>query len=303
MRKTLDSFQFEFSAKMSQFGVFLKKARSLGALVKIEHTLFGLPLALTGAVLAAQGLPEFRTVALACGAFGGARVAAMAFNRLVDRRFDADNPRTATREIPSGIIEVEWAWGVVITACAAFFLCAGALNDVCFYFSPLVLALLLSYSYTKRFTVWCHVVLGLCLGLAPLAGWLAVTPEWSSIPVVLGLGVVFWVAGYDIIYACQDADFDRRTGLYSLPARLGVSNALRAAAFFHVIAFGLFILAGILASLTWPFYAMSVITAALLCREHRIVRPNDLSRLDLAFFNVNSMISVSLFASVCVGLP
>lgn len=280
----------------------IETTRRLLALVKVEHTLFGLPLALTGAILAARGLPNARILVLVIIAFAGARAAAMGFNRLVDRQLDAANPRTAAREIPSGLVKASQAWGLVTVSAAVFFLAAWALNERCFHFSPLVLATLLGYSYTKRFTTWCHILLGLCLGLAPVAGWLAVTPEWSWIPVVLALGVACWVAGFDIVYACQDVDFDRTSGLYSLPTRLGARAALRFAAALHVLAFGFFVLTGVLASLSWPFYILSLITAGLLFWEHRIVRPGDLSRLDLAFFKVNSMVSLSLIAAVSCGL-
>jgi 4-hydroxybenzoate polyprenyltransferase len=280
----------------------LETTRRLLALVKVEHTLFGFPLALTGAILAARGLPDTRVLVLVMIAFAGARAAAMGFNRLADRHLDAANPRTAERELPSGLVKATQAWGLVVCSSAAFFLAAWALNEVCFLFSPLVLAALLGYSYTKRFTTWCHILLGLCLGFAPVAGWLAVMPQWSWIPVVLGLGVMFWVAGFDMMYACQDVDFDRTSGLYSLPARLGPRAALRLAAASHALAFGFFVLTGALASLSWPFYILSLITAGLLLWEHRIVRPGDLSRLDLAFFKVNSMVSISLIAAISVGL-
>ncbi|MEW6140150.1 MAG: UbiA-like polyprenyltransferase [Thermodesulfobacteriota bacterium] len=280
----------------------IETTRRLLSLVKVEHTLFGLPLALTGTILAARGLPNARILALVTIAFAGARAAAMGFNRLADRHLDAANPRTAAREIPSGLVKATQAWGLVTVSAAVFFSAAWALNELCFHFSPLVLAALLGYSYTKRFTTWCHILLGMCLGLAPVAGWLAVTPEWAWIPVVLALGVAFWVAGFDIVYACQDVDFDRTSGLYSLPTKLGTRAALRLAAALHVAALGFFLLTGVLASLRWPFYILSLITAGLLFWEHRIVRPGDLSRLDLAFFKVNSMVSLSLIAAVSCGL-
>ncbi|MBI4961881.1 MAG: UbiA family prenyltransferase [Desulfomonile tiedjei] len=281
---------------------FVETTRRLLALVKIEHTLFGFPLALTGAILAARGLPEVKVLALIIVAFASARAAAMAFNRVVDRHSDAANPRTAAREIPSGLVRPAQAWGLVVVACAVFFLAAWGLNEVCLFFSPLVLAILIGYSYTKRFTWLCHIFLGLCLGLAPIAGWLAVTPQWSWIPVVFALGVVFWVAGFDMIYACQDVDFDRTSGLHSLPAKLGTRAALRLAGAAHLLAFAFFLSAGALANLNWSFYILSLITAGLLLWEHRIVRPDDLTRLDLAFFKVNSMVSLSLIAAVSSGL-
>lgn len=272
------------------------------SLVKIEHTLFALPLALTGSVLAAGGMPSPRVLGLVALAFAGARTAAMAFNRLADRQLDALNPRTASREIPSGTINVFQAWALVLVAVATYFLAALALNRVCFYLSPVALAILLAYSYTKRFTWLCHFFLGLCLGLAPVAGWLAVRGgvEWT--PVVLGIGVLFWVAGFDVIYACQDVEFDRKVKLHSVPAWLGTGTALRLAGFAHVAAICLFMLAGRLAELNWPFYLLSLVTCGLLYWEHRLLHPDDLSRLDLAFFNVNSMVSFSLLVAVWFGL-
>lgn len=281
---------------------FLETTRRLMGLVKVEHTLFGLPLALTGAILAARGLPNGRVLALVIVAFAGARAAAMGFNRLADRDLDSANPRTAEREMPSGLVKSDQAWGLVMFSSGIYFLAAWGLNDVCLLFSPLVLGLLLGYSYTKRFTTLCHIFLGLCLGLAPIAGWLAVTPQWSWIPAVLALGVIFWVAGFDMIYACQDVDFDRSSGLYSLPARLGTHAGLRLAAVSHALAFSFFLLTGVLASMSWPFYIFILVTAGLLFWEHRLVRPDDLTRLDLAFFKVNSMVSISLIAAISLGL-
>jgi 4-hydroxybenzoate polyprenyltransferase len=272
------------------------------SLVKIEHTLFALPLALTGCVLAARGLPSLRVLILVALAFTSARTAAMAFNRLADRHLDAINPRTADREIPTGKVSVAQVWLLTVLAIALFFLAAWGLNDLTFTLSPVALALLLGYSYTKRFTWLCHVFLGLCLGVAPIAGWIAVTGTWNWTPVVLGLGVVLWVAGFDTIYACQDVEFDRRTGLQSIPAFLGTAQALRVAALAHVAAFSLFLLTGPLAELGPAFYVLSLFTAGLLYWEHHLVNPKDLSRIDLAFFKVNSMVSFSLLAAVWFGL-
>ncbi len=227
----------------------------------------------------------------------------MAFNRLADRHLDALNPRTADREIPSGQINLFQAWALVVIAVGVYFLASLALNRVCFYLSPVALTILLAYSYSKRFTWLCHLFLGLCLGLAPVAGWLAVAGGVDWTPVVLGIGVLFWVAGFDVIYACQDVEFDRRVKLYSLPAWLGTRAALRLAGLAHVAAICLFMLAGKLAGLNWPFYLLSLVTCGLLYWEHRLLHPDDLSRLDLAFFNVNSMVSFSLLAAVWFGLP
>lgn len=276
--------------------------RCLLSLVRIEHTLFALPLALTGAILAARGLPDTRELVLVAAAFAGARTAAMAFNRLADRHLDAANPRTRDREIPSGQVSPHQAWMLIIVSCGLYFGAAWALNQVCFMLSPLVLAVLFAYSYTKRASEVCHLFLGLCLGMAPVAGWLAVNPTLAWPPVVLGIGVLFWVAGFDVIYACQDVDFDRSRKLHSVPARLGLAPALRLASLSHVTAMSLFVATGILAGLGPIFYGLSLITGGLLCWEHRLLHPEDLSRLDTAFFRVNSLVSFSLLMSVWLGL-
>lgn len=270
--------------------------------MRIEHTLFALPLALAGAILAARGLPDTRTLFLVAVAFAGGRTAAMAFNRLADRHLDAANPRTRDREIPLGQVSSRQAWMLIIVSCGLHFAAAWALNRVCFMLSPLVLAVLLAYSYTKRFSEVCHLFLGLCLGMAPVAGWLAVIPTFACTPVVLGVGVLFWVAGFDMIYSCQDVDFDRSRKLHSVPARLGLARALRLASLSHVTAMCLFVMTGIVAELNSVFYALSIITGGLLYWEHRLLHPEDLSRLDIAFFRVNSLVSFSLLISVWLGV-
>lgn len=280
----------------------LTSVQRLLALVKIEHTLFALPLALTGVVMAARGVPNLKILALVLVAFTAARTAAMAFNRLVDRHFDALNPRTANREIPQGLVKPSQVWGLLGAACALYFFSAWALNDLCFRLSPFVLLVLLGYSYTKRFTSLCHAILGLCLGMAPIAGWLAVTGTWGWPPAVLGCGVLFWVAGFDTIYACQDVDFDRASALYSLPAQLGIQRALRLAALFHVVAFALFLIAGYLADLGGLFYLFSMVTGGLLCLEHYLIDSEDLSRVNTAFFTVNSTVSFTILVAVSLGV-
>lgn len=277
--------------------------RRLLSLIKIEHTLFALPLALSGALLAARGLPDAWTLVWVAVAFAAARTAAMAFNRLADRRLDALNPRTAEREIPVGLVTPHQVRMLILVAVGIYFIAAWALNPLCLKLSPIALVILLGYSYTKRFTWLCHGFLGLCLGMAPVAGWIAVQGSLDWPPVILGFGVLFWVAGFDTIYACQDVDFDRSARLYSVPAWLGTKRALQLAALSHVIAFSLFLLTGLLAGLERGFYLLSLITCALLYWEHSLVKPEDLSRLDLAFFNVNSMVSFSLLVAIWCGLP
>jgi 4-hydroxybenzoate polyprenyltransferase len=272
------------------------------SLIKIEHTLFALPLALTGAILAARGIPDLRTLILLAIAFTAARASAMAFNRLVDRRIDALNPRTADREIPSGAISVT-STGVLVAICVMVFIAAAWLiNPLCGKLAPVALLVVLGYSYTKRFTSLCHYLLGVALGIAPVAGWLSVTGAFSWPPVVLGLGVILWTAGFDILYACQDIRFDREMGLYSLPARLGADRAMRLAALSHLAAFGLFLLTGYLAGLSGFFYLLELSTGGLLVWEHHLVSPDNLSRLDMAFFRANSLVSISLMVAVCGGV-
>ena len=276
--------------------------KTLLSLIKIEHTLFALPLAFTGAVLGARGLPPIFVLLLMAVAFTAARASAMAFNRITDRHLDAQNPRTADREIPSGTLSVTRVWGLVIVSIAVFLAASWAINPLCGKLAPFALVVLLGYSYTKRFTPFCHYLLGLALGMAPVAGWIAVTGTFALAPIVLGLGVIFWTAGFDTLYACQDVEFDRHMGLHSIPARLGINNALKVAKLSHVAAFLLFILAGVLASLGVGFYLFSIITGALLIWEHRLITPDDLTRLDMAFFKVNSMVSASLLLAVIAGL-
>jgi 4-hydroxybenzoate polyprenyltransferase len=183
-----------------------------------------------------------------------------------------------------------------------FFGASWAINPLCGTLAPVALLIILGYSFTKRFTLLCHYLLGLALGIAPVAGWLAVTGHFGWPPIILGLGVIFWTAGFDIIYATQDIQFDQEMRLYSLPASLGVRLALGLAASSHLLAFGLFLLSGFLSNLGWTFYLFSLITGSLLIWEHRLVSPEDLSKLDLAFFRANSMVSLSLFLAVCAGL-
>ncbi len=189
--------------------------KTLFSLIKIEHTLFALPLAFTGAVLGARGFPPIHVLLLMAVAFTAARASAMAFNRIADRHLDARNPRTADREIPSGTLSVTQVWGLVIVSIFVFLGTSWAINPLCGKLAPVALVILLGYSYTKRFTSFCHYLLGLALGMAPVAGWIAVTAALAPAPVVLGLGVIFWTAGFDTLYACQDVQFDREMGLHS----------------------------------------------------------------------------------------
>lgn len=268
-------------------------------MIKFEHTLFALPFALLGAILAAKELPSGRTLVWILVAMVGARSAAMAFNRLVDRDYDQRNPRTSRRALPAGLVSVPFVRAFVIVASAVFFLAAAMLNRLTLLLSPMALGSILLYSYTKRFTSYSHLVLGWCLAIAPTGAWIAVRGSLDDpLPLMVSLAVMLWVAGFDIVYACQDFDFDRRAGLYSLPARFGIAQALWIARGFHVIAFAS--LAGVFyqAELQWLGLVGLIVVGALLVRQHRLVRPDDLSRLNEAFFTTNALISVILLLTI-----
>jgi len=275
------------------------------SLVKFSHSVFALPFALMGAWLAAGGPPSPRVIALVVLAAVAARTAAMGFNRLVDRHIDAANPRTVDREIPAGVVSPAGATTLVLVSCAAFVAVAFALNPLCGWLSPAVLAVLLGYSYAKRFTSLVHLWLGLALGLAPPGAWLAVTGSFDgdlAQPLFLAAAVLTWVAGFDIIYSCQDAEFDADRGLHSIPAKLGRTGALRLSGALHVLTVALLAVVGWRADLSWIFAAALVVAAALLVWEHSIVSPDDLSRVNLAFFTLNGYVGVGLFLGTALDL-
>jgi 4-hydroxybenzoate polyprenyltransferase len=268
-----------------------------GRMVKLSHSVFALPFALASAALAAGKDTNWRDVAWIVVAMVGARSAAMGFNRLADHELDARNPRTAGRELPRGVLRRAEVWAFVALSAAALVLAAAMLNPVCLMLSPVALAIVFGYSYTKRFTALSHLVLGLGLALAPLGAWLALRGQLAPAPIVLGLAVLCWVAGFDTIYACQDVAFDREAGLHSLPARLGVARALGVARGLHVLAVVLLALVYRLAPLH-PLYLAGVAgVAALLVYEHSLVKADDLSRVDAAFFAVNGWISLGYLAT------
>ena len=271
-------------------------------LVKLPHTLFALPFALVGVVFASYVKDvTLETVLWVAIAFTSARFAAMAFNRIVDRRIDALNPRTSAREIPAGVIGVRQAGIAVAVASTLFLLAAARLNALCLALAPLALVWVLGYSYSKRFTRWAHVVLGIGLGIAPVGGYLAVTGAWSNpwwmLPVLAG-AVMSWVGGFDVLYALQDVAFDRQAGLHSIPAALGEARALAVARFFHagtVVALGV---VGAAVGTGWVYWVGVAVVAILLVYEHSLVRPDDLSKLDAAFFTMNGIISITFFGFV-----
>ncbi len=275
-----------------------RNIRTTLEMIKIEHTLFALPFAFLGAVLAAGGLPALWQMLWITLAMVGARSAAMAFNRIVDRDIDAANPRTRTRAIPAGALSLSFAWAFTLTAAALFFLASAMLNRLTLLLAPVALASVLLYSHTKRFTALSHVVLGWCLSIAPTGAWIAVRGRVdSAVPLLLSLVVLLWTAGFDVLYACQDYEFDRRAGLHSIPARIGVARALWVSRLLHAGAFAALVGLYYLTSLGGLALAGVVATGALLVYQHSLVSARDLSRLNAAFFTTNAFVSVILLAT------
>ncbi|MFN3419122.1 MAG: UbiA-like polyprenyltransferase [Pyrinomonadaceae bacterium] len=281
----------------------LSKLKVTLEMIKFEHTLFALPFALLGAILAAEGLPTKWQTFWIIAAMVGARSAAMTFNRIADKDIDAQNPRTANRELPSGKISTGFAWAFLFASIALFLLSSWSLNWLTFALSPVALISILGYSYAKRFTTFSHLLLGWALAISPTAAWIAVRGNIDSeIPLLLSLFVLMWTAGFDIMYACQDAEFDRRAGLYSIPSRLGVGRALWIARLFHFQAFLVLLLLLLFTGLGWPAYLGVGAVAALLLYQHLIVRADDLSRMNAAFFTANAFVSVILLSSFGAAL-
>jgi 4-hydroxybenzoate polyprenyltransferase len=272
-------------------------------MIKIEHTLFALPFAFLGAVLAANGLPSLRQSFWSVVAMVGARSAAMAFNRLVDREYDAANPRTAMRALPAGLLSARFVALFTLASALLFFCAAAMLNRLTLLLAPVALGSVLLYSYTKRFTALAHLVLGWCLAIAPTGAWIAVRGAIDSpVPLLLSLSVMLWTAGFDVIYACQDYEFDVRTGLRSVPQRFGIANALRIARLLHAGMFAALVAVYVLTGLHWIGLLGVIVTAALLVYQHSIVRADDLSRLNAAFFTTNAFVSVILFVTVAADI-
>lgn len=283
----------------------MKQLRDYFGLIKFSHSVFALPFALQGAWMASRGMPSARTLVLVVIAAVAARTAAMAFNRLVDRKFDARNPRTAGRELPAGKVSPRAAAALTAGAAAVFIAAAFALNPLSGLLSFPVLGVLLGYSLVKRFSALAHLALGLALGLAPLGAWLAVRGALGEdVPAVLflALGVMLWVAGFDLVYACQDVEFDRRERLHSIPAKLGPRAALMLARVFHVTAIAAFALQAATFELGWVYWTALGVAAALLAWEHSLVSATDLSRIDLAFFAVNGWVGIALFVGLALDL-
>lgn len=278
--------------------VRFNKVHDLLEMIKFSHTVFAFPFALMGVILAslASGrAPTAGQVFWVCLAMVGARTAAMSLNRIIDAGIDKDNPRTAGRHIPAGRISRLEAWLFVAAAVALLLLSAWMLNPLCFYLAPVALGFFVLYAYCKRFTSLAHIVLGICLAAAPIGAWIALRGDVGWPVLALGLAVLFWVAGFDIFYALQDVEFDRSKGLHSIPVRLGVKNAILLGKVFHglMVAFLLIIPLGL--PLGWIYYLGLAVVSGLIAYEHQLVKPDDLSRLDAAFFNMNGYISVTIF--------
>jgi 4-hydroxybenzoate polyprenyltransferase len=272
------------------------RIRTVLEMIKFEHSVFALPFALTGALLAARstrcGWPTLRQILWIIVAMVAARSAAMTINRIVDLRYDRENPRTKQRALATGALSVSFAWLFTVTAIALFLVAAWQLNPLALKLAPLALVVLFFYSFTKRFTSWSHLFLGFALGISPAAAWIAVTGGLDLRILLLCAAVTLWVGGFDVLYACQDVDYDKRAGLYSVPKRFGIGNALLIARVMHIGVVAL--LASLAASLAlpWPAWLGIVVVAALLTYEHSLVKADDLSKLDAAFFTVNGYISL-----------
>ena len=282
-------------AKSAAASRFLGKVRLTLEMIKFEHSVFALPFALTGALLARRGLPSWRELFWIIVAMVGARSAAMTFNRIADVKFDALNPRTRARALPAGQLSLGFAVGFTVLSCGLLVLAAWELNPLAFKLSPVAIAILLGYSFTKRFTVLSHLILGLCLGMSPAAAWIALRGDLSVSMLLLGAAVMLWVAGFDTIYACQDVEFDHSLGLHSIPRRYGVRAALWVSALLHVATLALLVAVARMENLGWVAAAGLAAVALLLAYEHSLVKPSDLSRVNAAFFTVNGFISILFF--------
>src|SRR5262249_10865581 len=284
------------------------RLRTVLEMIKFEHSVFALPFALTGALLAARamrnGWPTVWQIAWIVVAMVTARSAAMMMNRIVDLRYDRENPRTKQRALVTGALSLEFAWLFTLLAVAVFFVAAWQLSPLALKLAPLAIFILFFYSFTKRFTNWSHLFLGFALGISPAAAWIAITGSLDLRMLILSAAVTLWVCGFDVLYACQDVDFDRRAGLFSIPKRFGIANALLIARLMHVGVVGLLAWLAASFALPWPAWTGIVVVATLLAYEHSLVKPNDLSKLDAAFFTMNGYISISflLFWGVAAAL-
>jgi 4-hydroxybenzoate polyprenyltransferase len=280
----------------------LQKVAIFMEMIKFSHTIFALPFALSGALLAIRGLPSGRQLLFIILAMVGARTAAMAMNRLIDAEIDAKNPRTAGRAIPAGLLSKGAVFGAIVLSVALLLWSAAMLNPLCLKLSPIALGFLVLYSYCKRFTALAHIVLGICLAAAPIGAWVALTGKIELPAIVLGLIVLFWVSAFDMLYALQDLEYDRSVGLHSIPVALGVNGSLWLSRLFHIITVGLLLWLIILMGLGPWFWAGSAVMAAMLLYEHWLLRGGDLTKLDAAFFTMNGYISLTFLAATAADV-
>lgn len=292
-----------YSCINKKFSGLFQRTIVFSKMIKLVHTVFALPFALSSVIIASRDYDfSFWRLLWIVVAMVGARSAAMGFNRIVDSKMDAANPRTSVREIPKGEISVSSASLFVIGSSAVFILSAAMLGKLCFYLSFPVLGVLLGYSYTKRFTLFCHFYLGFAISLAPSGAWVAMTGSFSWIALLLSLALMTHIAGFDILYACQDYEFDSKEGLHSIPAKLGIKRALDISAYVHFASFVFFMLIGFSASLGIIYYISATIIGILLVIEHKLVNPDDLSKVNIAFFHINSVISVVLMIGISLDI-
>ncbi len=278
------------------------KIRSFFELIKFEHTIFALPFAYLGMVMAVKGWPGWRVFFLVTLAMASARTAGMTLNRLIDMKIDAQNPRTKNRPLLTGQFKTSWAWVCVVVSAAVLLFSAAALNPLCLRLSPIALILLTGYHYAKRFTHLCHWALGAVLAIAPMGGWIAVRGVFEWQPILLSLAVMSWVAGFDILYSLQDVDFDRSAGLHSIPVKYGITQSLRISAFCHGATLFFLVLFGFFGGLGIVYAVGVVITAVLLRIEHGLVSDEDLSHLNTAFFTINGWVGILLFVFTALDL-
>ena len=280
----------------------LRKLLVILEMIKFEHTIFALPFALSSALVAARGIPSLPTLGWIVLAMVGARSAAMAFNRIADSKLDAANPRTKARALPAGLVSISSAWALTIISAALLVFAAKMLNPLAFALSPVALIVVLGYSYSKRFTTLSHLWLGLSLGIAPVGAWIAVKGEIGFPSMVLSAAVILWTAGFDIIYSLQDLEFDRKTGLFSLPARIGPDRALLVSRLFHAGMVALLVWFGLLTGRGPIYYAGVAMVAICLIYEQSIVSPRDLSRVNAAFFTLNGCVSLAMLGFVAADV-
>ena len=284
------------------FSYQLKKFTSILELIKFQHTIFSFPFAIMSAFLAASGVPGMKQLLLILAALVTARSAAMSFNRLVDTHYDIYNPRTAYRVTLQKQIGRKNVWIFTILCCALFITCAWLLNRLAFYMSPLAIIIIFGYSYTKRFTNLSHFVLGLALALSPIGAWVGIRGTLTTTPFLLALAVVLWTAGFDIIYACQDFEHDIKSGLYSIPKKLGIKTALMLSGILHLLMVFVLLLLTRYTDLGVIYTIGVCVIAALLFYEHSLVKPKDLSRINIAFFTVNGIISIGLMGVTLIDI-